>query len=90
MRAQSDARAWAFYLYYMEYVVKAAKVYGLPAFLWDNGASGAGKEQHGYIDHGTGGYIGNSKTVIDLMVKAMNSTDKNYTLQSVYDKAPKF
>ena len=90
MRAQSDARAWAFYLYYMEYVTKAAKVYGLPAFLWDNGAKGAGQEQHGYIDHGTGDYIGNSKTVVDLIVKAMTSTDKNYTLQSVYDSAPKF
>ena len=90
MRAQSDARAWAFYLYYMEYVTKAAKVYGLPAFLWDNGAKGVGKEQHGYIDHGTGGYIGNSKIVIDRIVKAMTSTDKNYTLQSVYDSAPKF
>ena len=90
MRAQSDARAWAFYLYYMEYVTKAAKTYGLPAFLWDNGAKGSGKEQHGYIDHGTGAYIGNSKTVVDLMVNAMTSADPAYTLESVYDRAPKY
>jgi endoglucanase len=30
MRAKSDARAWAFYKYYLEYVVKAARTYGLP------------------------------------------------------------
>ena len=90
MRAQSDARAWAFYLYYMEYVTKAAKVYGLPAFLWDNGAKGDGKERHGYIDHGTGDYVGNSKIVIDLIVKAMTDNSASYTLQFVYDSAPKF
>ena len=90
MRAQSDTRAWAFYLYYLEYVTKAAKTYGLPAFLWDNGAKGSGQEQHGYIDHGTGAYIGNSKTIVDLMVKAMTSADPAYTLESVYDRAPKF
>ena len=62
----------------------------MPCFLWDNGADGDGKEHHGYINHGTGGYIGNSKEVIDLMVKAMTTGDSGYTLQSVYDKAPKF
>ena len=90
MRAQSDNRAWKFYLYYMEYIVKAAKVFGMPNFLWDNGADGAGKEKHGYFNHGTGDYIGNSKTVIDVMVKARNTTDPTYTLQSVYDSAPTF
>ena len=90
MRAQSDSRAWAFYLYYMEYVAKAAKTYGLPAFLWDNGAKGTGQEQHGYINHADGSYIGNSKTVIDLIVKATTDATPSYTLQSVYDRAPKF
>jgi endoglucanase len=90
MRAQSDSRAWAFYLYYMEYVAKAAKTYGLPAFLWDNGAKGTGQEQHGYINHADGAYIGNSKTVIDLIVKATTDATPSYTLQSVYDRAPKF
>ncbi len=90
MRAKSDTRAWAFYKYYMEYVVKAAKVFGMPCFLWDNGADGTGKEQHGYINHGTGETIGNSKEVIDVMVKARFNTDPTYTLQSVYDSAPQF
>ncbi len=89
MRKKSDTRAWGFYLYYMEYVVKAAKIYGLPAFLWDNGTDGTGQEQHGYINHGTGNYIGNSKEVIDLMVKAMFTEKADYTLQDVYDNAPK-
>ncbi len=90
MRAQSNARAWAFYLYYLEYVVKAAKVYGMPCLLWDNGASGSGQEQHGYINHGTGDYIGNSKIPVDVMVNARFNEDAAYTLQSVYDSAPVF
>lgn len=90
MRSKSNTRAWAFFKYYMEYVVKAAHTYGLPAFLWDNGAEGDGQEHHGYINHGTGGYIGNSKEIIDLMVKATADTSESYTLQSVYDSAPIF
>lgn len=88
MRAKSNTRAWSFYLYYMEYIVKAAKTYGMPAYLWDNGAKGAGQEHHGYIDHGTGNYIGNSKEVIDVIVKAMTDNSEGYTLESVYAKAP--
>ena len=90
MRAQSDTRAWKFYLYYMEYIVKAAKTYGLSCYLWDNGATGTGKEQHGYINHGTGGYIGNSKAVIDVMKKAWFTESEGYTLETVYKSAPKF
>lgn len=90
MRSKSDTRAWKFYLYYLEYVVKAARTYGLPAFLWDNGNEGSGREKHGYIHHGTGNYVGSSKEPVDVMVKAMTSDDPAYTLQSVYDNAPKF
>ena len=90
MRAKSDTRAWRFYLYYMEYVVKAAKTYGLPCYLWDNGAMGSGQEQHGYINHGNGAYIGNSKEVIDLMVKAWFTEAAGYTLDTVYQSAPIF
>ena len=90
MRSRTDTRAWSFYLYYMEYVAKAAKTYGLPCFLWDNGARGTGKEKHGYIDHGTGEYVGNAKEVVDVLVKAWEDEDASYTLQSIYDRAPKF
>lgn len=90
MRAKSDTRAWSFYKYYMEYVVKSATTEGLPVFLWDNGAKNSGKEQHGYINHGTGAYIGNSKEIVDLIVKAATNSDESYTLESVYNSAPKF
>ena len=89
MRAP-DTRSWYFYLYYLEYVVKAAKVYGMPCFLWDNGVEGEGKEHHGYIHHGTGDYVGRSRTAVDRMVKARFTEDAAYTLQSVYDSAPEF
>ena len=69
---------------------QAARTYGLPAFLWDNGNEGSGREKHGYIHHGTGNYVGSSKEPVDVMVKAMTSDDPSYTLQSVYDNAPKF
>ena len=90
MRAQSDSRAWKFYLYYMEYVTKAAKTYCMPCFLWDNGAEGSGKERHGYINHGTGQPIGNSKAVLDIMKKAWFTEANGYTLETVYNSAPKF
>ncbi len=89
IRAKSDTRAWAFFLYYMEYVAKAAKTFGMPCVLWDNGADGSGQERHGYLDHATGAYIGNSKDVIDVLVKAWTDS-QGYTLQSVYDSAPVF
>ena len=89
MRKKSDTRAWAFYKYYMEYVVKAARTYGLPCFLWDNGTGGEGQEQHGYIHHGTGAYIGNAKEIIDLIKKAWFTEGAGYTLDTVYANAPK-
>lgn len=90
MRSKSDTRAWAFYKYYMEYVVKAAKTYSMPCFLWDNGTGSTGQEQHGYIHHGNGNYIGNSKEVLDVISKAWSNESEDYTLDYVYSKAPKF
>lgn len=89
MRAKSNTRAWKFYLYYLEYVVKAAKTYGLPCYLWDNGVEGDGKEKHGYIHHGNGNYIGNSKEVIEVLKKAWFTAADGYTLETVYNSAPK-
>lgn len=89
-RNKNDAKAWAYYLYYLEYVVKAAKTYGFAPFLWDNGAEGYGKERHGYIDHGSGEYVSNAEEPVRAMVKAWNSSDSGYTLESVYNSAPKF
>ena len=90
MRDKTNEKAWAYYLYYLEYVVKAAKVFGIAAFLWDNGAEGPGQEHHCYINHGTGAYMNTGEEPVKAMVKAWSTTDKSYTLQSVYDNAPKF
>ncbi len=90
MRDKSDAKAWAYYLYYLEYFVKCARTFGISGFLWDNGASGYGKERHGYVDHGDGSYTTTGEAPVKAMVKAWSTTSETYTLQSVYDKAPVF
>lgn len=87
---RSDTRSKAFIKYYLEYVVKAAKTYSLPCFLWDNGVQSGDGETFGYIHHGTGNYVGYSKEFVDVMNKAWNTTDESYTLDVVYSKAPKF
>jgi endoglucanase len=85
---RSNDRAEAFRKYYLEYVCKAARTYGMAPVYWDNGATGAGRECSGLINHGTGEYINNGKEIIDAMVKAVTNDDESYTLQSVYDSAP--
>ena len=90
LRAKTDTRAWGFFKYYLEYIVKAAKTYHLPCFLWDNGAEGAGKEHHGHINHATGEFSGHGQEIIEMMMNAWKSEDEGYTLDSVYNSAPKF
>ena len=88
-RDSHNTKAWSFFLYYLEYVVKAAKTYGIPAILWDNGAVGTGKERHGYIDHGTGDYVNDAaQQAVRVMTKAWKCNDSSYTLDSVYNSAP--
>lgn len=90
MRSKSDAKAWSYYLYYMEYFVKVARTFGIPAILWDNENEGTGQEHHPYINHGTGEYLDNAKEVVDVMVKAWYTNSETYTLDSVYNSAPTF
>lgn len=90
MRSKSDTVGYAFFLYYLEYVAKAAKVFGMPSFLWDNGSQGVGQEQHGYINHGTGEIGPNADEAIAALMRARFNTDPNYTLESVYNSAPQF
>lgn len=87
MRAKGTT-AYKFYLYYLEYVVKAARDYSLPCILWDNGANGVGKEQHGYINHGTGEVKSNADDAIAVMNRARYTDDASYTLESIYNSAP--
>ena len=78
-----------FQKYYIEYFCKAAADRLLPMYLWDNGATGAGPEKHGYIDHGTGAFIdAKAQEIIALIVKAATTKDPEYTLESVYNSAP--
>ena len=95
IRNKADSKAWAYYMYYMEYYVKCFKTFGIAGFLWDNGSLGKnnigyGAECHPYIDHATGAYMPNGEAPVKAMVKAWNTESATYTLQSVYDSAPKF
>lgn len=87
---RSDARAKAFQQYWFEFVYKAAKDYGLCPVVWDNGAISTGNESFGFIGHADGGYINDSKPIIDIMYKVFNTETQSYTLKSVYDNAPSF
>ena len=72
--------------YYFEYVAKCIHDNYMPAILWDNGAPNAGRECHGYFNHGNGEWQNDySEQMIKVLVKAMTTEDASYTLQSVYD-----
>ncbi|MDE6871835.1 MAG: cellulase family glycosylhydrolase [Bacteroidales bacterium] len=86
---RASDREQAFQQYWFEYVVKAAKTYGVAPFVWDNGASGAGEERHAFINHGTGEYCSDgARKAVEAMTRAMNDEDASYTLESVYENAP--
>lgn len=74
--------------YYMEYVTKCAREHSLGTIFWDNGFVGSGNEQFGIIHHGTGDYISNGKEIVDIMRNAYYNNDPNYTLKSIYNRAP--
>lgn len=73
--------------YYLEYFCRAAYFAGLAGCLWDNNNPGAGSEHHAYFDHSNGNFVDDAATLIPMMVKAMTSTDANYTLESIKTKA---
>lgn len=84
---RSTARAEAFRKYYLEYVCKAAKTYGMAPIFWDNGSAAAGRESSGLFNHGTGEALNNGAKVAAIMVNAIENSDKSYTLKSVYNKS---
>ncbi len=87
---RATEREQAFQRYWFEYVVKAAKTFGMAPFVWDNGASGSGEERHAFMDHATGKYCSDgARKAVETMTKAMNTEDEKYTLDSVYANAPK-
>ena len=86
--SRTTDRAESFRKYYLEYVCKAAKEYGLAPVYWDNGGTGSGKEESGLFNHATGDYLNNAAEIVEVMKKAIFTEDTSYTLQSVYDNAP--
>ncbi len=73
------------------YVAKAARTYCLPAILWDCGGRGVpGPEHHYYFRHDTGEYYPDAKEAVDVLIKGWCTENASYTLQSVYDSAPRF
>ena len=75
--------------YYLEYVCRAAHQYGMPLCIWDNNATGGGNEHHGYFNHTDGSYLNGLESLVKTMINAATSDDASYTLESIYEKAPK-
>ncbi|MBO4721056.1 MAG: glycoside hydrolase family 5 protein [Prevotella sp.] len=75
--------------YYLEYVCRAAHTYNLPVCVWDNNSVGGGNEHHGYFNHNDGTYLNGLESLVQTMIKAATIDDADYTLESVYNKAPK-
>ena len=86
---RADSRAETFRKYYLEYYTKAASDRNIPVIYWDNGATGEGAEAGGIINHSTGAYINNGADIVAVMTKGYHTTDASYTLESVYQGAPK-
>lgn len=75
--------------YYLEYFSRAAYFANLSLFLWDNNVTKAGAESHGYFSHSDGSFIGGNEEIVRTMINAATSDDPAYTLDDVYNKAPK-
>ena len=76
----------AFQQYYLSYFARLASLYGVPALLWDNGATGSGNESFGYINHSSGAYC--SKGAEEAVKALVSSYNSGESLDAVYDKAP--
>lgn len=77
--------------YFMEYLCRASYFAGVPVMLWDNNnnnqGTGGGGECFWYVNHTTG--VINTPELLATMVKAATSDLKGYTLESIYNNAPK-
>lgn len=86
---RASERAENFRKYYLEYFCKAAADRNIPIVYWDNGATGAGRECGGLFNHATGAPINNGAEIARIMTEAYHNTSADYTLESVYQNAPK-
>ena len=85
----SNDRSNLFRNYYLEYVCRSDHTYNLPLCIWDNNLTGGGNEHHGYFNHNDGTYLNNMESLVQSMIKAATSDDANYSLESIYNNAPK-
>jgi endoglucanase len=69
---QTTESANAFRKYYLEYFCRSARLAGVPLMLWDNNSKGKGNEACGYVDHATGNWIGNSGTLVPMMIQSLS------------------
>ena len=60
----------------------------MPVFCWDNGAKKYGEEAFGLVEHDDGKFISNGAETVGTMVNAWHNEDPEYTLESIYKKAP--
>lgn len=81
-----------FQLYWLEYVSKCAKTFGMSGFIWENGAVGANGETYGLINHESGEYLDPvySKQIVDVCSNGFYKEGNTYTLDYVYNQAPKY
>lgn len=92
---RSEERAEAFRKYYLEYVCKAMRDRQIVAFYWDNGYAknrtnpDIDDDVFGLINHSTGEYILDGEEISHIMINAWENNDSTYTLESIYDKAPR-
>ena len=75
--------------YYLEYTIKALRDHNIPFLFWDNGYNLAGDDAFGLIRHNDGKFIANGQEIVKLMVDTWNNSDPDYTLKSVWEKAPR-
>lgn len=85
-----DARGNAFRNYYLEYMHKAAREASLAVIYWDNGAVGTGTDKFGLFRHSDGMILNNSEEAINAMLTGGTCPDEDYTLETVFEKAPVF
>lgn len=85
---KNTERGVKFLSYYAEYVCKAAKEYCMPIFFHDDGVHHESNDDGAFFDHETGEFLHSGAKIFPLMLNAVYNDDPDYTLQSVYDKAP--
>lgn len=86
---RATRQAEDFRRYYLEYTIKAMADRHIPLFWWDNGNSKSGDDGFGLMRHDDGRYLGNGEETVRLMIEAWTNRSKEYTLQSIWERAPK-